>query len=79
MYVLTRQNGMDFEVLAASEDQHLLSGVMHDEVLGFIEEVYSNDQEALEWLMPISDDMTFWADEDELTPVTYRIVETNVL
>lgn len=79
MYALTRQIGKSFEVLAVSENKTTLSQVMKTEVLTFIEETYSNDPEALEWLMPISDEMTYWSDEDELTPVFYRIKEVTVL
>lgn len=79
MYALTKQIGKSFEVLAVSENKTTLSQVMKTEVLTFIEETYSNDPEALEWLMPISDDMTCWSDEDELVPVIYRIKEVTVL
>lgn len=79
MYALTKQIGKSFEVLAVSENKTTLSQVMKAEVLTFIEETYSNDPEALEWLMPISDEMTYWSDEDELVPVIYRIKEVTVL
>lgn len=79
MYALTKQIGTSFEVLAVSEDMSLLRGVMRTEVLTFIEETYSNDPEALDWLMPISDTMTYWSDEDEFTPVSYHIIEVPVL
>lgn len=78
MYALTRQNGGTFEIIAVSEQKTTLSGKMKEEVLTFIEEVYS-DEEELDWLMPISDDMTFWCDEDDVTPVVYRIVEVPVM
>jgi hypothetical protein len=46
---------------------------MKEEVLSFLAEVYGDDEDAFEWLMPVSDDMSFWSDEDEEYRTTFRI------
>lgn len=79
MYALTKQVGMSFEVLAVSNDKTKLQGIMRYEVLTFIEETYSNDQDALDFLMPLSDNMTYWSDEDEQTPVSWKIEDVDVI
>lgn len=73
MYVLTIQRGESVELLACSTDIDKLHTRINDEVLSFISEVYGDDEEAFEWLMPISDGMTFWSDEDEEYCTTFRI------
>lgn len=73
MFVLSIQRGESVELLACSNDIKKLHEKMKDEVLGFIAEVYGNDEDALDWLMPVSDDMDFWSDEDEEYPTIYRI------
>lgn len=73
MYVLTLQRGESVELLACSANINKLHTRMNDEVLSFISEVYGDDEEAFEWLMPISDGMTFWSDEDEEYRTTFRI------
>ena len=73
MLVLTMQSGKAKDLLACSNNIDKLHERMRDEVLGFIAEVYCNDEEALEWLMPVSDDMNFWSDEDEEYRTTFRI------
>lgn len=79
MYALTKQTGKSFEVLAVSNDKTKLRGLMRYEVLTFIEETYSNDQDALDFLMPLSDDMDYWSDEDELTPVSWKIEDVDMI
>ena len=79
MYALTKQIGMSFEVLAVSADKTKLQGIMRYEVLTFIEETYSNDQDALDLLMPLSDDMDCWYDEDEETPALWKIKSVDVV
>lgn len=79
MYALTKQVGMSFEVLAVSNDKTKLQGIMRYEVLTFIEETYSNDQDALDFLMPLSDDMDYWSDEDEQTPVLWKIKDVDMI
>jgi hypothetical protein len=79
MYALTKQTGKSFEVLAVSNDKTKLRGLMRYEVLTFIEETYSNDQDALDFLMPLSDDMDYWSDEDELTPVLWKIKDVDMI
>lgn len=79
MYALTKQVGKSFEVLAVSNDKTKLRGLMRYEVLTFIEETYSNDQDALDFLMPLSDDMDYWSDEDELTPVSWKIEDVDMI
>lgn len=79
MYALTKQTGKSFEVLAVSNDKTKLRGLMRYEVLTFIEETYSNDQDALDFLMPLSDDMDYWSDEDELTPVSWKIEDVDFI
>ena len=79
MYALTKQVGMSFEVLAVSNDKTKLQGIMRYEVLTFIEETYSNDQDALDFLMPLSDNMTYWSDEDEQTPASWKIEDVDVI
>ncbi len=79
MYALTKQIGMSFEVLAVSNDKAKLQGIMRYEVLTFIEETYSNDQDALDFLMPLSDNMTYWSDEDEQTPASWKIEDVDVI
>lgn len=70
---------MSFEVLAVSADKTKLQGIMRYEVLTFIEETYSNDQDALDFLMPLSDNMTYWSDEDEQTPASWKIEDVDVI
>lgn len=79
MYALTKQTGKSFEVLWVSNDKTKLRGRMRYEVLTFIEETYSNDQDALDFLMPLSDDMDYWSDEDEETPVSWKIEDVDVV
>ncbi len=79
MYALTKQIGKSFEVLAVSTDKAKLRDIMRCEVLDFIEETYSNDQDALDFLMPLSDDMDYWSDEDELTPVSWKIEDVDMI
>lgn len=79
MYALTQQTGKSFEVLAVSPDKTKLRGLMRYKVLVFIEETYSNDQDALDFLMPLSDDMDYWSDEDELTPVSWKIEDVDFI
>jgi hypothetical protein len=79
MYALIHCVGHVTEVLAVSEDKSKLSQRMKEEVLTVIEEIYGNDPDALDWLMPISDDMTYWSDEDEEYPIIYHIEETEVI
>lgn len=79
MYALTKQIGKSFEVLAVSTDKTKLRGIMRYEVLTFIEETYSNDQDALDLLMPLSDDMDCWYDEDEETPALWKIKSVDVV
>ena len=79
MYALTKQIGKSFEVLAVSTDKTKLRGILRYEVLTFIEETYSNDQDALDFLMPLSDDMDYWSDEDELTPVSWKIEDVDFI
>lgn len=79
MLVLTIQRGQAKELLLASNNAGKLQEKMKEEVLGFISEVYGNDEEAMDWLMPISDDMTYWSDEDEEYPTIYRIESVDVI
>ena len=79
MYALIHNVGRTAEVIAVSEDKKKLSERMKEEVLGVIEEIYNNDPDALDWLMPISDEMTYWSDKDEESPIVYRIKETEVI
>jgi hypothetical protein len=46
---------------------------MKEEVLEFLAEVYGDDEDTFEWLMPVTDDMNFWSDEDEEYCTTFRI------
>ena len=73
MLVLTLQRGKSVELLACSNNFKKLHARMKDEVLGFLAEVYGDDEEAFEWLMPVTDDMNFWSDEDEEYCTTFRI------
>ena len=73
MLVLTLQRGESVELLACSNDSAKLRARMKEEVLGFLAEVYGDDEEAFEWLMPVTDDMDFWSDEDEEYCTTFRI------
>jgi hypothetical protein len=75
MYALTHRNGNSFEILAVAKEKMPLREIMKDEVLVFVEETYSDDEEVFEWLMPISDTMDFWGDEDEFNPVSWKITE----
>lgn len=79
MLVLTIQRGQAKELLLASNDAQKLHERMKEEVLGFISEVYGDDEDALEWLMPIFDDMHYWSDEDEEYPTIYRIESVDVI
>lgn len=73
MLVLTLQRGKSVELLACSNDSTKLHERMKEEVLRFLAEVYGNDEDAFEWLMPVTDDMNFWSDEDEEYCTTFRI------
>ena len=73
MYVLMIQRGLAAEVLAVSKDLTNLQLRMKTEVLGFLSEVYGEDEDAFEWLMPVRDDMMFWSDEDEEYRTTFTI------
>jgi hypothetical protein len=73
MLVLTLQRGKSVELLACSNDSAKLHKRMKEEVLGFLEEVYGDDEDTFEWLMPVTDDMNFWSDEDEEYCTTFRI------
>ena len=73
MFVLTLQRGESVELLACSTDISKMHARMKEEVLSFLAEVYGNDEDAFEWLMPVSDDMNFWSDEDEEYLTTFRI------
>ena len=61
------------ELLACSNNIDKLHARMKDEVLAFLAEVYGDDEDAFDWLMPVSDDMNFWSDEDEEYRTTFRI------
>lgn len=73
MLVLTLQRGKSVELLACSNDSTKLHARMKEEVLGFLAEVYGDDEDAFDWLMPVTDDMDFWSDEDEEYCTTFRI------
>lgn len=73
MLVLTLQRGKSVELLACSNDSTKLHARMKEEVLGFLAEVYGDDEDAFDWLMPVTDDMDFWSDEDEEYRTTFRI------
>ena len=79
MFVLSIQRGRSFELLAASNDIEKLHNKMKDEVLDFLSEVYGDDEEAFDWLMPITDDMVYWSDEDEEYPTIYRIQSVDTI
>lgn len=72
MYILMIQRGPAAEVLAVSKDLTKLQIRMKTEVLGFLSEVYGDDED-LEWMMPVRDDMMFWSDEDEEYRTTFTI------
>lgn len=73
MFVLMIQRGEAVEVLAVSQELQKLQARMKEEVLGFLSEVYGEDDDAFDWLMPVRDDMMFWSDEDEEYRTTFRI------
>lgn len=73
MLVLTLQRGKSVELLACSNNIDKLHARMKDEVLAFLAEVYGDDEDAFDWLMPVTDDMNFWSDEDEEYCTTFRI------
>ena len=73
MFVLSIQRGESVELLACSNDIKKLHEKMKEEVLGFLAEVYADDDDAFDWLMPVTDDMNYWSDEDEEYPTIYRI------
>ena len=74
MFVLTVQRGESVELLACSYDISKMHARIKEEVLSFLSAIYGDDEDAFEWLMPVSDDMTFWSDEDEEYRTTFRIV-----
>lgn len=61
------------ELLACSNDSEKLRKRMKEEVLEFLAEVYGNDEDAFDWLMPVTDDMNFWSDEDDEYATVFRI------
>lgn len=73
MLVLTIQRGESVELLACSNNIDKLHARMKEEVLAFLAEVYGDDEDAFDWLMPVKDDMNFWSDEDEEYRTTFRI------
>lgn len=73
MFVLSIQRGESVELLACSNDSEKLRKRMKEEVLGFLAEVYGNDEDAFDWLMPVTDDMNFWSDEDDEYATVFRI------
>mgnify|MGYP007101836787 CR=1 FL=1 len=78
MYALTIQRGANTDIICVSADKDAIKGKMRDEVLGFISVVYGNDDD-LDWLMPVSDDMEYWSDEDEEYRTTFRIQEVELI
>lgn len=72
MYILMIQRGPAAEVLAVSKDLKNLQLRMKTEVLGFLSEVYGDDED-LDWMMPVRDDMMFWSDEDEEYRTSFTI------
>lgn len=79
MYVLTEQRGESVELIAASESLTNLQARMKEEVLGFLSEVYGEDEDAFDWLMPVKDDMMFWSDEDEEYRTSFKIEKVEVI
>ena len=75
MFVLMIQRGEAAEVLSVSHNLQKLQARMKEEVLGFLSEVYGDDEEAFDWLMPVKDDMMFWSDEDEEYRTSFVIRE----
>ena len=73
MLVLTLQRGDSKNLMACSNDSNKLHIRMKEEVLGFLAEVYADDDDAFDWLMPVTDDMNYWSDEDEEYPTIFRI------
>ncbi len=79
MFVLTIQRGRDTVLLCASDDLGKIHTKMKEEVLAFLSEVYGNDEDAFDWLMPVSDDMDFWSDEDEEYPTVFRVEAVDLI
>lgn len=79
MFVLTIQRGQDTVLLCASDDLGKIHAKMKEEVLAFLSEVYGNDEDAFDWLMPVSDDMDFWSDEDEEYPTIFRVESVDLI
>jgi hypothetical protein len=79
MFVLTIQRGQDTILLCASDDLVKIHAKMKEEVLSFLSEVYGDDEDAFDWLMPVSDDMNFWSDEDEEYPTIFRVETVDLI
>ena len=75
MFVFTIRRGEATELVACSSDKSKLQAKMKAEVESFIDEVYGNDEEAFEWLKPVTDGMDFWSDEDDEYETVFQITE----
>ena len=75
MFVFSIKRGEATELVACSSDKPKLQARMKKDLLSFIDEVYGNDEEAFEWLTPVTDGMDFWSDEDEEYQTVFQITE----
>ena len=75
MYAYTQRRGDATEIVAVSQSEETLQKELRKDVCNFIDEVYGNDEEAQEWLMPVDENPNFWSDEDEEYETVFQIVE----
>ena len=75
MFVYTQRRGEATELIACSSDHAKLQAKMKEDLLEFVAEIYGDDEEALEWLTPVTDGMDFWSDEDDEYETVFRITE----
>ena len=75
MYAYKITRGDAVAIVAVSKDRDKLRKKLHDDVVTFIEEVYSQDEndDYLDWLMPVDENPDFWSDEDEEYPTSFKV------
>lgn len=75
MFVFTVRRGEVTELEACSNNKAKLQARMKADVQKFIDDVYGNDEDAFEWLTPVTDGMDFWSDEDDEYETVFQITE----
>lgn len=74
-YVFTVRRGEATEVMAVSRNHDKLVAKMKSELKSFIEEVYGNEDEYLDFLTPVEEVTDFWSDEDDEYETVFSITK----